>query len=150
MECTLAGETEVLGENLPQRHFCPSQNPTWSDSGLIPGRHGGKPATNRLNYGAANVGLYFKDKFICGTFQKILFKVGWLLFQTGTKYLFFPLRPDHLWYSLSFLFYDYSSPISRGDGWKREGEKSKASNAEIKNFQRLISTALWRHSNASG
>jgi hypothetical protein len=28
MECTLAGETEVLGENLPQRHFCPSQNPT--------------------------------------------------------------------------------------------------------------------------
>jgi hypothetical protein len=23
MECRLAGETEVLGENLPQRHFCP-------------------------------------------------------------------------------------------------------------------------------
>jgi hypothetical protein len=28
MECRLAGDTEVLGENLPQRHFCPSQNPT--------------------------------------------------------------------------------------------------------------------------
>jgi hypothetical protein len=28
MECRLAGETEVLGENLPQRHFCPSQNHT--------------------------------------------------------------------------------------------------------------------------
>jgi hypothetical protein len=28
MECRLAGETEVLGENLPQRHFCRSQNPT--------------------------------------------------------------------------------------------------------------------------
>jgi hypothetical protein len=28
MECRLAGETEVLGENLPQRHFRPSQNPT--------------------------------------------------------------------------------------------------------------------------
>jgi hypothetical protein len=28
MECSLAGKTEVLGENLPQRHFCPSQNPT--------------------------------------------------------------------------------------------------------------------------
>jgi hypothetical protein len=28
MECRLAGETEVLGKNLPQRHFCPSQNPT--------------------------------------------------------------------------------------------------------------------------
>jgi hypothetical protein len=28
MEYRLAGETEVLGENLPQRHFCPFQNPT--------------------------------------------------------------------------------------------------------------------------
>jgi hypothetical protein len=27
-ECRLEGETEVLGENLPQRHFCSSQNPT--------------------------------------------------------------------------------------------------------------------------
>jgi hypothetical protein len=28
MECRLAEETEVLGENLPQLHFCPSQNLT--------------------------------------------------------------------------------------------------------------------------
>jgi hypothetical protein len=28
MECRLAGETEVLGENLPQLHFFPLQNPT--------------------------------------------------------------------------------------------------------------------------
>jgi hypothetical protein len=28
MECRLAGKTEVLGKNLLQRHFCPSQNPT--------------------------------------------------------------------------------------------------------------------------
>jgi hypothetical protein len=28
MECRLAWETEVLEENLPQRHFCLSQNPT--------------------------------------------------------------------------------------------------------------------------
>jgi hypothetical protein len=28
MECRLAGETEVLGENLPQSHFCPSPNLT--------------------------------------------------------------------------------------------------------------------------
>jgi hypothetical protein len=53
MECRLAGETEVLGENLPQRHFCPSQNPTWPDPGLNPGRRGGKPANNHLSYGAA-------------------------------------------------------------------------------------------------
>jgi hypothetical protein len=28
MECRLAGETEVLRENLAQSHVCPSQNPT--------------------------------------------------------------------------------------------------------------------------
>jgi hypothetical protein len=44
LEGRLAGETEVLGENLPQRH---------PDPGLNPGRRGGKPATNRLSYGAA-------------------------------------------------------------------------------------------------
>jgi hypothetical protein len=54
MECRLAGETEVLGENLPQRHFCPSQNPTWLDPGLNPGCRDGKPATNHLSFGAAN------------------------------------------------------------------------------------------------
>jgi hypothetical protein len=53
MECTLAEETEVLGENLPQCHFCSSQNPTLPDPGLNPGRRGGKPATNRLSCGAA-------------------------------------------------------------------------------------------------
>jgi hypothetical protein len=53
MECRLAGETEVLGENLPQRHFCPSQNPTWPDPVSNPGRRGGKSASNRLSYGAA-------------------------------------------------------------------------------------------------
>jgi hypothetical protein len=53
MECRLAGETEVLGENLPQRHFRPSQNPTWPDPVLNPSRRGGKLVTNRLSYGAA-------------------------------------------------------------------------------------------------
>jgi hypothetical protein len=55
MECRLAGETEVLGENLPQRRFCPSQNSTLPDPGMDPGRRGGKPETNRLSYGAASV-----------------------------------------------------------------------------------------------
>jgi hypothetical protein len=53
MECRLAGGTEILGENLPQRHFCPSKNPTLPDPGLNPGSRDGKPATNRLSYGAA-------------------------------------------------------------------------------------------------
>jgi hypothetical protein len=55
MECRLAGETEVLGENLPQHHFCPSQNPTCPDPVLNSGRRGRKPVTNRLSYGAARV-----------------------------------------------------------------------------------------------
>jgi hypothetical protein len=51
-EMWLAGETEVLGENLPRRNFVDhkSQLP---DMGANPGRRGGKPATNRFSYGAA-------------------------------------------------------------------------------------------------
>jgi hypothetical protein len=55
MECRLAGETEVLGENLPQRHFSPSQKPKWPYPVLNPGRRGGKSTTNGLSYGAALV-----------------------------------------------------------------------------------------------
>jgi hypothetical protein len=38
MECRLAGETEVLGENLPQRHHRPSYSldPTVRTSDLFP------------------------------------------------------------------------------------------------------------------
>jgi hypothetical protein len=70
MECRLAGETEVLGENLPQRHFCPSENPTWLDPGLNPGRRGGKPATNGLSYGAAFRGItepFYEDVAVVHT-----------------------------------------------------------------------------------
>jgi hypothetical protein len=66
MECRLAGETEVLGENLPQRHFCPSQNPTCLVLFRTPDRSGGKPATNRLSYGAAffSLGVSWSNEWV--------------------------------------------------------------------------------------
>jgi hypothetical protein len=48
VEWKLAGETEVLGENLPPAPLCPPQNPTWQTRSRTPDRSGGKPATNRL------------------------------------------------------------------------------------------------------
>jgi hypothetical protein len=51
---TIAGETEVLGENLPQRHFVPPQIPHDQVRFRTPDHSGGKPATNRLSYGAAS------------------------------------------------------------------------------------------------
>jgi hypothetical protein len=52
VEWRLLGETEVLGENLPQRHFVHQKsNMTWPS--LEPGRRGGKPVTNSLSYGTA-------------------------------------------------------------------------------------------------
>jgi hypothetical protein len=52
---TIAGETEELGENLPQRHFVPPQIPHDQVRFRTPDRSGGKPATNRLSYGAASI-----------------------------------------------------------------------------------------------
>jgi hypothetical protein len=50
VEWELAGVTEVLGEKTCPRATLSTTNPTWPDTA----RRGGKPATNRLNYGAAS------------------------------------------------------------------------------------------------
>jgi hypothetical protein len=47
----LAGETEVLGENLPSAALS-TTNPTCCPD-ANPGRRGGKPASNSLSYGTA-------------------------------------------------------------------------------------------------
>jgi hypothetical protein len=52
VEWSLAGETELLGENSPQRHIVHHKS-YLPDPGSNPGRRGGKPATNFLSYGAA-------------------------------------------------------------------------------------------------
>jgi hypothetical protein len=56
VELKLAGETEVFGENLAQRYFV-HQKSHFTRPGLNPGRIVGKPATNRLSYGAAKGNL---------------------------------------------------------------------------------------------
>jgi hypothetical protein len=47
-----AGETEVLGENLPSATLS-TTNPPWIDPGANPGLRGERPATNRLSHGTA-------------------------------------------------------------------------------------------------
>jgi hypothetical protein len=53
VEWRLAGETEVLGENLPQHHFIHHKIPHNQTQAWTPDRRGGKPVNNRLSYGAA-------------------------------------------------------------------------------------------------
>jgi hypothetical protein len=59
-----AGETEVIGENLPSATLS-TTNPIWIDPGANPGLRGERPATNRLSHGKAyNLLLHFYG-YVC-------------------------------------------------------------------------------------
>jgi hypothetical protein len=59
VEWELTGETEIPGETLPQCHFVHHKSPR-PDLLSNSGRGGGKPESNRLSYGTAN--LILSDK----------------------------------------------------------------------------------------
>jgi hypothetical protein len=61
----LAGETEVLGKNLPRRRHFVHHKPHLPCPGADPGRRGGNPATNRFSYGGATSQLYITKPKIC-------------------------------------------------------------------------------------
>jgi hypothetical protein len=76
----LIGETEVLGENLLQRYFVYHKSHL-PDSGLNPGRRDGKPATNRLSYGAAllyQLSLYLNER--SGPWSAEYWILSWYLY----------------------------------------------------------------------
>jgi hypothetical protein len=62
----LSGETEVLVENLPRRHFVRHKSHL-PDPDANPGRRGGKPATNRFSYGAAMIDVTEKVSYNMAT-----------------------------------------------------------------------------------
>jgi hypothetical protein len=49
-------ELRLAGETCPSATLS-TTNPTWPDPGSNPARHGGKLATNRLNYGTVAKGV---------------------------------------------------------------------------------------------
>jgi hypothetical protein len=56
----IGGNEDWQGKPKYSEKTCPSAtssatNPTWLEPGFNPGRRCGKPATNRLSYGAANL-----------------------------------------------------------------------------------------------
>jgi hypothetical protein len=58
-DCGVIGGMKIGRGN---RSTLSTTNPTWSDPGSNLGRRGGKPATNRLSYGAAENMVKYETK----------------------------------------------------------------------------------------
>jgi hypothetical protein len=66
VECELAVETEVLGENLPQFHFVLQKSHMTSPGVEPPHSRGGKTAANRRSYATAySMGLVWSYLHAC-------------------------------------------------------------------------------------
>jgi hypothetical protein len=91
---------------------CPSAilsttNPTWPDPGLNPGRRGGKPATNRLSYVAANVWLSKSYESNRNREVNIEFNFEWIL------KMLYVVHDIFNFIELSFLNLKFSFPLRR-------------------------------------
>jgi hypothetical protein len=84
-----AGETEVLGENLPSATLS-TTNPTWIDPGSNPGLHGERPATNRLSHGTAS-GQSIKGPNKATTQLHPKYKASYLIRATTKKTLVYEI-----------------------------------------------------------
>jgi hypothetical protein len=77
-----AGETEVLGENLPSATLS-TTNHTWIDPGANPGLRGERPATNRLSHGTARYFTYSSGLNLC--YCDDIFVVSFRLMPSSSK-----------------------------------------------------------------
>jgi hypothetical protein len=82
--------------------LCPPQNPTWQTRSRTPDRSGGKPATNRLSYGAA-LGVYFHGNLFTDLLPSNEVRV-FRLSAVMLRYLFYYLRNVTLYINVGHVW----------------------------------------------
>jgi hypothetical protein len=96
----LAGETEVLGENLSQRHFVHHKY-HMTRPGLEPGP-GGKPATNRLSYGVA-LFLHITELYNLATIYRFKIIIIIIIIIINSALIIFFLQKTSETFSITLL-----------------------------------------------